>query len=227
MGLWAEIEIIPDGDGFWGFILGNMAYPFVFFATVWMCVSHESLQNVIPGHPILSFLILACGAMVLTFLFLQLSLIGPAFSAFCCMFILGLVYVTIVAAIGPDSVQFFILLTVIFSAISLPLCLMNLSSRGEIRIPWLSCIVAGILNAHTAAFYILIIREAWGESPFPKGDIVIEEKILNNSYWEYILGEFDGFASVSGAVMFYIVFSAICIGAFVLTIIKRDKLAVC
>lgn len=204
----------------------GMPYLFMFFATVWMCVSRESLQNVIPGHPILSFLVLAFGTMVLTFLIMFLALIGTAFSAFCCMFILGLVYVTIVAAIEPDSVQYFILLTVIFSAFSLPLCYINLKSGvGGIRIPVLSCIVAGILNANTVAFYILIIREAWEECHLTKGEIVIEEKILNNSYWEYILGEFNGFASVPGAVVFYIAFAVICLGAFVLTIIFREKLA--
>ena len=225
MGGWVYVE--PDsGEGILGFILANMAYPFMFIVTIFMCLSHKSLQNVIPGHPILSFLVLAFGAMVLTFLIMRLALIGSAFSAFCCMFILGLLYAIIVVAIGPDSVQYFILLTVIFSAISLPLTALNLiSSIGGFLIPGLSYIVAGVINAHTAAFYILIIIDVWQECGFQKGDIVIEDKFLNHSYWAYIFGDFLEFASVPGAVMFYIVFAAVCLGAFAATIILGKKLA--
>ena len=201
-----------------------MPYIFMFFATFVLCIAYESLQNVIPGHPIISFLVLAFGAMVLTFLISLLSLIGSAFSAFCCMFLLGCLFVVIIQSIKPDSMQYFILLAVIFSAISLPLCFINLTSGfGATGIPGLSCIIAGILNAHTAAFYILTIEEAWSECPFPKGEFVIQDKILNNTYLVAFYGRL-GFRSVLGAVMFYIIFAAGFLGAFVATIILRDRI---
>lgn len=212
---------------FLGLILGKMAYPFMFIATGMMCLTYESFQNVIPGHPLLSFLILECGAMVLTHLIMLLSLIGAAFSSFCCMFILGIVFQMIMSSIEPDSVQYFILLVVIFSAISLPLCFLNLIfNDGRWSIPRLSCIVAGILNAHTAAFYILIIRDTWEMSPFPTGNSnnIIPDKILYNSYLGDIIGAPSGFASIPGAVAFYIVFTVICFGAFVATFIFRERL---
>ena len=207
------------------FILAKMAFPFMFFATGIMCLLLESFQNVIPGHPILSFLVLECGAMVLTHLITLLTLIGAAFSALCCMFILSSVFTIITDSIELDSLQYFILLTVIFSVISLPLCFLNLIfDGGRWSIPGLSCIVAGIMNALTAALYILAIRNAWVVYRLPQGGFVVEDKIVNDS----ILGEFvtspSGFASVPGAVMFYIVFAVICLGAFVATIIFREKL---
>lgn len=206
-------------------ILGKMAYLFIFIITGIMCLSHESLQNVIPGHPILSFLVLAFGAMVITFLIMRLILIGAAFSALCCMIILDIVYEMILNAISPDSVQYYILLTVIFSAISLPLCFFNLRcDTGCIHIRGLSCIVAGVLNALTAAQYILIIRCTWEDYCSPQGSLVIEDKILYDSFLGDIFGAPRGFASVPGAVIFYIVFAAICLGAFAATIIFRDKL---
>lgn len=213
---------------FWGLMLGKMAYPFMFIAAFMMC----PIFNVIPGHPILSFLlsflIVECGAMVLTHLIMLLTLIGAAFSALCCMFLLGIVFLVIMTIIGPDSVQYFILLTAIFSAISLPLCFLNLIFDGGRRsIPGLSCIVAGILNAHTAAIYILVLRGAWEVSCFPKSDIVIEDKILYNSYLGGIIDTPFKFASVPGAVVFYIVFAVICLGAFVATILFRKKWEQC
>ena len=218
--------IEPDENPILGFIFQNMAYPFMFIATGLMCIIYESLQNVIPGHPLLSFLVLACGAMVLTFLIMLLELIGPAFSAFCCMLMLCLVFGMIMNAIKPDTVQYFILLTVVFSVISLPLCFFNLTSGGgHVYIPGLSCIVAGILNALTAALYILIIRSAWGECSFPRDSIVIEDQILHDSILGDIFGGVPGgFASAPGAVVFYIVFAMICLGTFVATIICREKI---
>lgn len=223
MNKWLVVEEYDTGDlSLLGFILRNMVYPFMFIATGLMCLIYESLQNVIPGHPVLSFLVLACGMMVITFLIMQLELIGPALSALCCMFILCLAFGMIMNTIKPDSVQYFILLTVIFSAISLPLCFANLTNgSGRVYIRGLSCIVAGILNALTSALYILIIRSAWGECSFLQDSFVIKDKIVYDS----ILGDiFGGFASVPGAVAFYIVFAVICLGTFAATIIFRDKL---
>ena len=220
MGRWLMVEEISEDYSLLGIILSKMAYPFMFIVTGIMCLMYESLQNVIPGHPILSFLVLACGTMILTFLILRLTLIGAAFSALCCMFILCTVFMMIMGAIEPDSVQYFILLTVVFSAISLPLCFLNLrSGNGCIRIRGLSCIVAGILNALTAATYILVIRGTWEDYRFSQGGIVIEDKILGD-----IIGTPMGFVSLPGAVAFYIVFAVLCLGTFVATIIFRDKL---
>lgn len=220
----AWIEEEPDFNPFIAIIFGKTAYLFMLIATGIMCLIFENLQNIIPGHPILSFLILACGAMVLTFLIMQLELIGSAFSALCCMFLLCLLFGVITDALEPDSVQYYILLTVIFSAISLPLCYINLEwDSGRIYIRGLSCIVSGILNTLTSAIYILAIRISWQNCRFPQGDIVIEDKILH-SLLEDIIELPPGFASVPGAVVFYIVFSVICLGAFVATIIFRKKL---
>jgi len=218
------VERVPDDGPLIYIILGKMAYPFMFIATGIMCLTYKSLQNIIPGHPILSFLVLVCGVMVLTFLIMRLTLIGAAFSALCCMFMLCFLFQMIMGAIKPDSTQYFILLTVIFSVISLPLCYINLSfDSGCIHIRGISCIVAGILNALTAAFYILVIRGAWEDYRFSQGGIVIEDKILYNSFLGDIVGAPTGFASVPGAVMFYIVFAVICLGAFVATIIFLDN----
>lgn len=219
------IEVVPVDDGpLIALILGKMAYPFMFIATGIMCLANKSLQNVIPGHPILSFLVLACGAMVLTFLIMQLVLIGSAFSALGCMIILSVLFYTIMCAIQPDSVQYFILLTVVFSAISLPLCYLNLSwDSGRIHIRGLSCIVAGILNAYTAAFYITTIGSAWEECPISQGNILIENKILDDSIVANFLMFPSSFASVPGAVMFYIILAVICLGAFAATIIYDRK----
>lgn len=201
------------------------AYPFMLIATGLLCMYKESLQNVIPGHPILSFLVLAFSAMVLTFFIMQFTLIGPAFSALCCMFILGVVFHAIMNAIKPDSVQYYILLTVVFSAISLPLCLNNLfSNSGMINIPWFSCIVAGILNTLTSVIYIMVIRITWEGYRFPQNDYVIKDKILYESFLGDFFGGPSGFASVPGMVIFYIVFAAVCLGAFVATIIFRDEI---
>ena len=225
MGELVWIERVPDDSPLLAIILGKTAYPFMFIATGIMCSMYESLQNVIPGHLVLSFLVLACGVMVLTFLIMRLRLIGTAFSALCCMFILCFLFQMIMGAIEPNSTQYFILLTVIFSAISLPLCFFNLRfDTGCIHIRGLSCIVAGILNALTAAVYILVIKGAWEDYRFSQGGIVIADKILYNSFLGDIIGAPSGFASVPGAVMFYIVFAVICLGAFVATIIFRDKL---
>lgn len=178
-----------------------MPYIFMFLATGIMCLTNENLLNVIPGHPIISFLVLAFGAMVLAYLIMLLALIGSAFSMFCCTFILGTAFISIINAIRPDSIQYFILLTVIFSAFALPLCFLSLKAGiGRIRIPWLSCIVAGILNALSAALYIEIIIEAWDSTPMPRNSTTI------------------------GKVVLYIVFAVVFIGAFVLTIHFRDEL---
>lgn len=220
------VDIRPiDDSPLMGLILGKMAYLFMFLATGVLCLFYENLQNVIPGHPILSFLVLACGSMVLTFLIMRLVLIGAAFSALCGMFMLCVLFQMIIRAIKPDSTQYFILLTVIFSVICLPLCFFNLYfDTGCIYIRGLSCIVAGILNVLTSAFYVLVIRWAWEEYCPPQGGFVVEDKIL----YESIVGDFfgtpRGFASVPGAVIFYIAFAVICLGAFVATIIFRDKL---
>lgn len=222
--VWLE-DSEPEFDPFIAVIFGKTAYLFMFIATGLMCMGFESLQNIIPGHPILSFLVLACGAMVMTFLIMQLSLIGPAFSALCCMFLLCVVFGMITGALEPDSVQYFILLTVIFSAISLPLCYINLKwNSGRLCIRGVSCIVAGVLNTLTSAIYILGIRVSWQNCRLPQGDIVIEDKILNRLL-EDIIELPPGFASVPGAVVFYIIFTVICLGAFVATIILRDKLS--
>lgn len=85
--------------------------------------------------------------------------------------------------------------------------------------------VAGILNTLSAAFYILIIRGTWEEYCIPNGGIVIEDKILYDSIVGDIVAAPRGFASVPGAVMFYIVFAVICIGVFVATIVFRDTIA--
>lgn len=221
-----RIERLPDNSPLPIIILGKTAYPFMLIVTGILCSMYESLQNVIPGHPILSFLVLACGAMVLTFLIMRLALIGAAFSALCCMFILCVVFQIIMNAIKPDSVQYFILLTVIFSVICLTLCYFNLAwDSGCIYISGLSCIVAGILNTLSAAFYILIIRGIWEEYCIPNGGIVIEDKILYDSIVGDIVGAPRGFASVPGAVVFYIVFAVICIGVFVATVVFRDTIA--
>lgn len=225
MAKFVEVIEVPDGSPLMALMLRKMAYPFMFIATGILCSMYESLQNVIPGHPILSFLVLACGAMVLTFLIMRLTLIGTAFSALCCMFILCVVFQIIMNAIKPDSVQYFILLTVIFSVISLRLCYLNLRfDTGRIRIRGVSCIVAGILNALTTALYILIIRGTWEDYRFSQGGIVVEDKILYDSIVGDIVGAPRGFASVPGAVAFYIVLAGICLGAFVATIIFRDKM---
>lgn len=225
MARFIEVIEIPDYNPLMVLMLTKMVYPFMFIVTGIMCMEHESLQNVIPGHPILSFLIMACGAMVLTFLITQLTLIGTALSALCCMFILSVVYQIIVNAIKPDSVQYFILLTVIFSAISLGLCYLNLRyETGRIRIRGVSCIVAGILNMLTAALYILIIRGRWEDYRFSQGGIVVEDKILYDSIVGEFFGAPRGFASVPGAVAFYIVLIGICLGAFVATIIFRNDM---
>lgn len=225
MGQLMWVEPAEPDIGLFGIILGKMAYPFMFIITGAMCLSHKSLQNVIPGHPILSFLVLAFGAMVLTFLIMRLVLIGAAFSALCCMMILHIVYEMILNALRPDSVQYYILITVIFSAISLLLCYLNLCSDwGCIHIRGLSCILAGILNALTAAQYILIIRVTWEDYCSPQGSLVIEDKILYDSFLGDTFGAPRGFASVPGAVVFYIVFAAICLGAFAATIIFRNEL---
>ena len=219
------IERASDDSPFLAVILGKTAYPFMFIVTGIMCSTFESLQNVIPGHPILSFLVLVCGVMVLTFLLMRLALIGASFSALCCMFILCVVFMLIVYAIKPDSVQYFVFLTVIFSAICLPLCYINLAcDSGSIYIKGISCSVAGILNALTAGTYVLTIRGVWEEYYFSQRSVIIEDKILYDSVVGDIFGVPRGFASVPEAVVFYIVFAMICIGAFVATIIFRNKL---
>ena len=210
---------------FLGLMLGKMVFPFMFIVTGIMCLTYENFQNVIPGHPILSFLILECGMMVITHLISLLTLIGSALSALCCMFILSGVFAVITDFIELDSLQFFIFLTVIFSVISLPLCFINLIfDGGRWSIPGLSCIVAGILNALTSAFYILAIRRTWEVYCFPQGGIVVEDKILYDSIVGDIFGTPMGFASVPGAVAFYIISAVICLGAFMATIIFREKL---
>lgn len=208
-------------------MLGKMVYPFMFFFTFIMCLSYESFQNVIPGHPIVSFLVLECGAMVLTHLISLFTFIGAAFSALCCMFILSGVFTLILDSLEPDSLQYCILLIVIFSAISLPLSFINLIfDGGRWSIPGLSYIVAGILNALTSAIYILAIRSAWEVYCTTKGDLpIVEDKILSNSFLGDIFGGVPGgFASAPGAVVFYIVFAMICLGTFVATIICREKI---
>lgn len=222
--MWVEIREVNYDPELFGLVLGRMAYPFMFIFTGIMCLSNKSLQNVIPGHPMLSFLVLACGAMVLTFLLRQFVMVGAAFSALCCMIMLCVLFALIMYYIKPDSVQYFILVTVIFSAIAFPLCFYNLRSGcGHIQIRWISCIVAGMLNVLTAALYILVIRNTWEAYRFPEGNFGVEDKILQDS----IVGRFvapQGFASASGEVVFYIVLAAICLGAFGATIIFRDKI---
>ena len=225
MAKYVEVVELPDSSPFVALMLRKMAFPFMLIATGIMCMANESLQNVIPGHPILSFLVLACGAMLLTFWITRLTLIGSAFSALCCMIILSFVFQMIMDAIEPDSKQYYILLTVIFSAISFVLCYLNLRfDTGCIRIYGLSCIVAGIMNALTAALYILIIRCTWEEYCIPSGGIIVEDKILYDSIVGDIVGAPRGFVSVPGAVAFYIVLAGICLGAFVATIIFRDQI---
>lgn len=225
MGEWVWIERYEPA-GAWGIIFLYMIYPFMFLATIAMCVSSEPLQNVIPGHPLLSFLVVACGVMVLTFLIMQLDLIGSAFSALCCMILLCAVFEVILSFTRPDSVQYYILVTVIFSAICIPLCLANLKNgSGGVGIKGVSCTVAGILNVITVAIYILIIKTGWEVFCVPEGTLVIESTFLENSF----LGELEffpipEFASMPGAVTFYIVLAVICIGVFAASIIFRNRL---
>lgn len=222
---WLVIREVDDySDELFALILGRMAYPFMFIFTIIMCLSNKSLQNVIPGHPMLSFLVLACGAMMLTFLLGQFVMVGAAFSALCCMIMLCVLFALIMYYIKPDSVQYFVLVTVIFSAIAFPLCFYNLrNGSGRIQIRWISCIVAGILNMFTAALYTLVIRSMWEDYRFPEGNFGVEDKILQDSIVGNLVAP-KGFASASGEVVFYIVLAAICLGAFVATIIFRDKI---
>lgn len=209
-----------------------LAYPVMLFATAMIWQKYDFLQNLIPGHFIISLLVLECGAVILTFLIMLLKLIGPAFSTLGCMFMLCFILEMVRLAVKPDSVQFFVLIAVIYSAITFTLCYITLTSKIVVdglevprtEIPVLSWIVAGLLNAFSAALYIMEIRGVWEDYRFPQGDYVVEDKILTNSILGDICGGPCGFASVPGAVVFYIVFAVVCLGAFCVTFICRKDL---
>lgn len=145
-------------------VFTSLPYVCMIILSTLLFLALEGLQNLIPGHGVMSYISVLAVFLFITFLLTRIKQISFSFVILCCTFLLCFIFAIYANGARPDSIAYCIFVSVAFSVVLFVAVGLNLVKYGqeneEIR-NWFFSIVAGILNALTVSCYIIAVGLLW------------------------------------------------------------------